>query len=67
MTSWKAKPLLFLNSWSVLYPLSVSWEPAVFAVLLGSLGVGVPLIGGEDGVGEGREGETRRERSETSR
>ena len=51
----------------MLYSLNVSWESGIFAVLLGSLGVGVPLRGGEDGVGEGREGEMRRERSETRR
>ena len=67
MTSWKAKTFLFLNSWSVLYPLNVSWESAISAVLLGPLGVGGPLRGGEDGVGEGREGEMRRERSTTRR
>ena len=66
MTSWKAKTFLFLNSWSVLYALNVSWESAISAVLLGPLGVGGPLRGGEDGVGEGR-GEMRRERSITRR
>jgi len=63
----ESKDISFPESWSVLYLLKVSWESAISAVLLGPLGVGGPLRGGEDGVGEGREGEMRRERSTTRR
>lgn len=58
VTSWKGKTFLFLNSQSVLNPLSVSWESAVFAVLQGPLGAGGggggQLEGGGEGEVEGR-------------